>query len=121
MGTAPNSDPSSRQSQIVESTLKYLKENYHKHLSLDDLAAQAFLSKDYFARLFRETTGMPISALLQKIRIEEACKLLTNTSMKVDDIALQCGFSDIKYFYNAFKKHTGLTPRQYRITNGRQL
>jgi len=117
MNAAPRSESVSRQTQIVDKTLAYLRENYQKHLSLDELAAQVFLSKDYFARLFRETTGMPISTLLQKIRIEEACKLLTGTNQKVDDIAAHCGFHDIKYFYNAFKKLTGMTPRQYRIAN----
>lgn len=119
MNSAPKSETVTHQTQIVNRTLAYLRENYQKQLSLDELAAQVFLSKDYFARLFRETTGMPISALLQKIRIEEACKLLTGTNKKVEAIAGDCGFRDIKYFYNSFKKVTGMTPRQYRITNMR--
>lgn len=115
MNSSQNRDVASHQRQIVDSTLSYMRQNYHKHISLEELAAQAFLSKDYFARLFRETTGMPISAFLQKIRIEEACNLLAGTNQTIDDIALQCGFNDAKYFYSTFKKLTGLTPRQYRI------
>lgn len=108
-----------RQAQIVDITLDYLRQNYHKQLSLDDLAAQVFLSKDYFARLFRETTGMPVSALLQQIRIDEACKHLVNTDAKIEDIADICGFHDIQYFYRIFKKVTGMTPRQYRFANAK--
>ncbi len=108
-----------RQTQIVDTTLDYLRQNYQKQLSLDDLAAQVFLSKDYFARLFRETTGMPISALLQQIRIDEACKLLTGTDTRIDDVAGYCGFNDIQYFYRIFKKVTGMTPRQYRLANAK--
>lgn len=108
-----------RQAQIVDTTLDYLRQNYQKRLSLDDLAAQVFLSKDYFARLFRETTGMPISALLQQIRIDEACKLLKGTDTKIDDVAGFCGFNDIQYFYRIFKKVTGMTPRQYRLVNAK--
>ena len=114
MGTAPNSDPSFRQSQIVESTLKYLKENYHKHLSLDDLAAQAFLSKDYLNRIFRESTGMPVNAFLQKLRVEEACRLLTTTEIAVTEVAAACGFGDSKAFYSTFKRITGTTPGEFR-------
>lgn len=117
MESGASSEQATRQSQIVESTLDYLKKNYQKHLSLDDLAAQAFLSKDYFARLFRETTGMPISALLQKTRVEEACKLLINTDYTVGHIVELCGFSDTKNFYTTFKKHIGMTPKQYKLTN----
>ncbi|MBQ3529954.1 MAG: helix-turn-helix domain-containing protein [Oscillospiraceae bacterium] len=114
MNTDVPSDQASRQSQIVEQALTYLKSNYQKHLSLDDFAAQVFLSKDYFSRLFRETTGVPISTYLKKVRIEEACKLLVNTDYTVDHIAELCGFSDTKNFYLNFKKHTGLTPKQYK-------
>ena len=117
MESGMSSEQATRQSQIVESTLDYLKKNYQKHLSLDDLAAQAFLSKDYFARLFRETTGMPISAFLQKTRVEEACKLLINTDYTVGHIAELCGFGDTKNFYSTFKKYMGMTPKQYKLTN----
>ena len=117
MGAVSHPEIFNRQAQIVDTTLDYLRQNYQKQLSLDDLAAQVFLSKDYFARLFRETTGMPISALLQQIRIDEACKLLAGTDTKIDDIAGECGFNDIQYFYRIFKKVTGMTPRQYRLNN----
>lgn len=119
MSTVSHPEVLNRQTQIVDTTLDYLRQNYHKHLSLDDLAAQVFLSKDYFARLFRETTGMPISALLQQIRIEEACKQLVTTDTKIDDIAEVCGFNDIQYFYRIFKKVTGMTPRQYRLAGAK--
>ncbi len=114
MDTDVLSEQASRQSQIVDQALTYLKQNYQKHLSLDDFAAQVFLSKDYFSRLFRETTGVPINTYLKKVRIEEACKLLVNTDYTVDHVAELCGFSDTKNFYLNFKKYTGLTPKQYK-------
>lgn len=117
LDSAASTDTALRQTRIVDSALDYMHKNYHKHLSLDDLATQVFLSKDYLSRLFRETTGMTVSALLQKIRIEEACKLLTTTDLKIESIAASCGFSDLKYFYTTFKKYTGLTPRQYKVSN----
>lgn len=117
MDSEQATDASGRQKQIVESTLAYLRANYQNHLSLSDLAAQVFLSKDYFARLFRETTGIPVSTLLQKIRIDEACRLLTTTDTKTDRIAELCGFSDAKHFFSTFKKITGTTPRQYKLNN----
>ena len=119
MSTVAHPEVLNRQTQIVDITLDYLRQNYQKHLSLDDLAAQVFLSKDYIARLFRETTGMPISALLQQIRIDEACKQLTGTDIRIEDIAADCGFNDIQYFYRIFKKVTGMTPRQYRLNNAK--
>ena len=110
-------DSLSRQTQIVNTTLEYLRENYYKNLSLGELAAQVFLSKDYFSRIFREITGMPINSMLQKIRVEEACKLLTSTNRTISDIADHCGFHDLKYFYSVFKKTVGVTPGQYRLNS----
>lgn len=115
MDSAQSQEICTNQKQVVKSTLAYLRKNYQKQISLDELASQVFLSKDYFSRLFRETTGMPTSAFLQKIRVEEACSLLANTNIAIKDVAHQCGFHDIKYFYSIFKKLTGATPRQYRI------
>ena len=114
MSSAAPSVSFTRQEEVVRTTLDYLRNNYKKKISLGDLAAQVFLSKDYFARLFRETTGMPISSLLQEIRISEACSLLEGTARPVDEIAAECGFQDPKYFYNVFKRITGLTPGEYR-------
>lgn len=115
MESSQSMDQITRKSQVVNATLDYLRKNYQKHISLDELAAQVFLSKDYFARMFRETTGVSASAFLQKIRVDEACNLLSGTSMSIQDIAQQCGFHDIKYFYNVFKRLTGETPRRYRL------
>ena len=120
MESSQSKDLSSRQSQVVNTTLAYLRKNYQKDISLDELAAQVFLSKDYFARMFRETTGMPTSAFLQKIRVEEACNLLSGSTLTIKDIAQHCGFHDIKYFYNVFKRLTGLTPRQYRLNSKKE-
>jgi len=109
---------SHKQKQVVNTALEYLHNNFSTHVTLEDLASKIFLSKDYFGRLFRDVTGMPVSTLLQQIRIEEACKLLATSDRKIVDIAEYCGFNDIKSFYNAFKKANGLTPGEYRNKSG---
>ena len=55
--------------------------------------------------------------MLQKIRVDEACVLLASTDRKITDIALSCGFGDMKFFYGTFKKLTGMTPGEYRQRN----
>ena len=105
---------SHKQKQIVNTALAYLHDNFNTHVTLEDLASRIFLSKDYFGRLFKDVTGMPVSTFLQQIRIEEAGKLLATSDRKIADIAEYCGFNDIKSFYNAFKKANGLTPGEYR-------
>ncbi len=105
---------SARQKEAVEAALTYLRESFHTHISLDELATHIFLSKDYLNRIFREATGLPVNAFLQKLRVEEACRLLASTDRTVLDIANACGFSDSKSFYSVFKRITQKTPGEYR-------
>ncbi len=110
---------SPRQKMAVTDTVTYLRENYQNHITLEELALQVFLSKDYLNRIFKETTGLPVNAFLQKLRVEESCRLLTSTDLSVIEIAAACGFGDSKAFYSAFKRQTGLTPGQYRTRSKR--
>ena len=64
--------------------------------------------------LFRQVTGMTFKEYLNRVRVEEAERLLTNTDYPIIDIAVACGYRDQSYFTTVFKKYTGLTPRQYR-------
>ncbi len=105
---------SSRQKESVDSAVAYLRENYHNHITLESLAMHIFLHKDYLNRIFREATGLPVNALLQKLRVEEACRLLLCTDMTIAEISTACGFGDVKAFYGAFKRILHTTPGKYR-------
>lgn len=100
--------------EIMNRVTHYMKNNYRKDLKLEDLSTMAFLSPNYFAKLFKECTSMTISEYVQNIRIEEACHLLKTTEKKVIDIAFEVGYKDIKYFNQIFKKISGKTPGDYR-------
>lgn len=114
---ASHRDVPARHQQIVASALAYLRDNFNENISVEDLAAKVFLSKDYFNRLFRSVTGMPVNSFLQRLRIDEVCELLTTTDRKIGDISEECGFHDIKFFYSTFRKITGMTPGEYRNQN----
>lgn len=111
---------SPRQKEAVAGAVAYLRENYHTHITLESLAMHIFLSKDYLNRIFRETTGLPVNAFLQKLRVEESCRLLSSTAMSVLEISKACGFGDSKSFYAAFKRIMQLTPGEYRASHGKQ-
>lgn len=102
------------QEKIVDAALCSLHKNYNTHITTKVLAANAFLNRNYFGKLFRDVTGKPVWEFLREIRIEEACKLLRSENTKILDVALQCGFDDIKNFYTVFKKLMGVTPGEYR-------
>lgn len=99
---------------MIAKAIDYMKMNYKSEITLSDLAMQSFISKNYFSRLFKEITGTNVSDYIQYLRTDEACTLLKTTGMKVTDIAMHVGFSDIKFFYEVFKRITGKTPGDYR-------
>ena len=114
LDASPGSRISARQKEAVSAAVSYLKENYHTHITLEELAMHTFLSKDYLNRIFREIVGLPVNAFIQKLRVEEACRLLVTTELSVLEIAVACGFGDSKFFYTTFKRIMHMTPGEYR-------
>ena len=91
-----------------------MQENYKAHINVDEIVSGVFLSKDYFRQIFKKITGTSITSYIQELRIAEACRLLETTDDSSAQIARASGFNDIKFFYQTFKKSTGLTPAEYR-------
>ena len=109
-------DKSTKLRELISISVNYIKNNFERDISLEDIARYVFLSPGYFIRAFREETGTsPINYLL-KIRVERAMELLADTDDRIIDIALAVGFSSQQRFNEMFKKHTGMTPTQYRKT-----
>ncbi|MBR5542849.1 MAG: helix-turn-helix domain-containing protein [Oscillospiraceae bacterium] len=103
-----------RNKQIVSFIIDYINENYDTQLSVNKMAQMVYLNPDYLGRIFKSMTGMSISLMIQKVRVAEVCKLLTTTKKSVSEIAVACGFDDMKFFYTVFKKHMGVLPGYYR-------
>lgn len=61
--------------RIIDTVIQYMKTNYMQKLKLEDLSMMAFLSRNYFCKLFKDCTGMTVFEYAQKIRIEQACRL----------------------------------------------
>lgn len=109
-------DKSTKLRELILISVSYIKNNFERDISLEDIARYVFLSPGYFIRAFKEQTGTsPINYLL-KIRVGRAMELLANTDDRIIDIALAVGFSSQQRFNEIFKKHTGMTPTQYRKT-----
>lgn len=99
---------------IIKTAVHYLKDNYTKTLRMEDIARQVFLSPNYFASLFKNTTGLSLTDYVHQLRISEACKLLQNTRLSVMEVMHRVGYQDAKFFYQVFKRHTGMTPGTYK-------
>jgi len=111
--SAKDSDNRQKQ-QIVDFVTEYVKENYQKRLSLNTLAKLVYLSPDYLGKIYKSVTGTTVGDTIQQVRTDAACRLLQNTDKSIADIAAECGFGDVKFFYRVFKKHVNLLPSRYR-------
>ena len=83
-------------------------------LSIGQLAAQCALSPYHFARMFRESFGVPPHQYLLARRLARARELLRNSSLPLGEVALACGFASASHFTNRFKQNLGGTPGEYR-------
>ncbi len=108
------------QHKYVENAIEFLKANYNSRINIENIVENMFLSKDYFRQLFKDVTGQSITSYIQHIRIEQACMMLANSERSVSDISVKCGYNDIKFFYQTFKKIKGVTPGDYRKLNKKQ-
>ncbi len=120
-------DKSPKLKELIQIAVKYIHNNFERDISLADIAKFVFLSPSYFARAFKEETGVsPINYLL-KVRVERAKELIVESNLKISDIALSVGFSNQQRFNEIFKKYTGMTPTQYKkkmlsnITSGHRI
>lgn len=91
-----------------------IEQYYHEHLSLQQLAQRTCLSTGYFSRAFKERFAISPIAYQLELRITAAKTLLLDSSRSISEIAVLVGFSDVYAFSKAFKKHTGLSPRDFR-------
>lgn len=111
-------ESSKRSKYYFDNVIKFMKEHYKQDIKLDDLASMTFLSRNYFCSCFKECTGLTVLEYIQKLRIEEACKLLKNKELRISDVAASIGYIDIKFFNKLFKKITGKSPSEYRRSLG---
>lgn len=92
----------------------YVEAHLSGPISLTNLAVEAGMSRFYFSRLFRSSTGQTPSQFVLERRIEKAKTLLSQSEMPLQGVALACGFSSQSHLTSVFKLKTGGTPARYR-------
>ena len=94
--------------------VKYIRNNIHKDISIEELKDMCCLSKDHFIRLFKnDLQETPTQYIIQR-KIERAQLMLITSDLLIKDIAYELSFENLSYFNRLFKKATGLTPSDYR-------
>lgn len=99
---------------IVSDCIAYFSGHCAEHISLDILADRFSISKQALIQKFKKATRKTPMEYLTYIRIDRSKLLLRDTALSVGEIASQCGFENVYYFSNVFKRATGMTPTGYR-------
>ena len=98
----------------MSNAARYINEHYHENVTLSTVAALSGFNPKYFSKLFNEYFKMGFADYLQKIRLEAAVKLLTDSDVKITSIPNKIGLSSFSTFAKNFKKYTGYSPLQYK-------
>lgn len=101
-------------SNVVTEIKGIINKRYGEKLSLNEIASEVYLTPTYVCLLFKEDTGITVNEYITKVRMAKAKEYLTNTNMKLPDIADKIGYSDASYFSKLFKRQVGMLPSEYR-------
>ncbi len=99
---------------LVQESLEYIEKHYQEQMSVSDISRALGTSTSYLSRIFKESTGETIIRTINNKRIEKAKAYLAETDYKVYEVADILGFENVTYFSRFFKKHTGMSPKEYK-------
>lgn len=101
----------------IKEALTFIEDNYHRDVSVEEIAAFCGLNRSYFGKVFRETMGESPQTFLLHYRMAKAAQLLKETRLSVGEIAQQVSYDNQLHFSRAFKNVHGISPREYRQTH----
>lgn len=104
---------SASEGKRMNDILKFTFQESHRKIYIDEVADIANLSTEAFCRYFKVRTMKTYTNFLNEVRISNACKLLINKDLSIQDVCFQVGFSNLSNFNRIFKRVTGHTPSNY--------
>lgn len=102
---------------IMAKADEYIRAHFRENINREDVAAVACITPNYLSKQFHSRKGMNLREYINKIRIDEAKRLLLTTSLSVSEVAGNVGYDNISYFSTVFRKHTGMSPVDWRTAS----
>lgn len=109
----------SKYSSLIGKAITLIYYDLTADLSLNSLASQLNVNASYLSNLFKKECDCTLTQYVNTKRIEHAISLLNTSDKLIQTISYECGFQDVNYFIKIFKRHTGLTPTQYKEQIGK--
>ncbi len=115
---AANQAPQTKHSRLCQQISEYIAANAHLGISNETVAEKFGYHSYYLNSLLKTHTGMTLTQMIIDQKLKFAQDLILTSDIALQDVAIQCGFSDSAYFSRLFKKKTGFSPREFRKTAG---
>ncbi len=100
--------------QKIDKARVLIRERINDNISPEVIAKELVMTYSWFRRLFKQYTGLAPARYITQLRLQRAKELLSTTSRSVKEIAVEMNYESVDYFSTHFRRHTKLTPTQYR-------
>ncbi len=107
------SDTVKSHDKTVIKAVKYIREQISSKISIDDICRNIGTNQSTLNFKFRREFGISVGQYITNERLNIAKRLLVSTTYSITEIASRCGFENVYYFSNTFKKHVGCSPKKY--------
>jgi AraC-like DNA-binding protein len=112
-GEVPDSSHEMTDSRLTD-VCSFVRENFFRPIPVKEVAAIAQMSSHSFSRFFSHSTGSGFVDYVNQVRTNKACYLLRETDHQINEIVFECGFATVSNFNKQFRKHAGMSARDYR-------
>ena len=114
-----DNDTGTAESSICSEAMRYIRENLHRSINMNQLAARYGVTRRTLERYFRSEAGFSPGAYVIRCRVERARGLIETTEMPMKSVAYACGFSSPQQMIYDFHRQTGMAPGRFRVAAGR--
>ncbi len=104
---------------VIRKAVDYVRRNYAKKITLEEVASYVYLSPSYFSKVFKDEMHCNFNSYLNRLRIEKSKQLLLSENVRLVEVSGLVGFEDQSYFSKVFKKLTGVSPGKFRESRGK--
>jgi len=113
-GDSYSYDLSTTTTTRLEKVQSYVHEHFHEKIKLKEVASYLHMNEQAFSRFFSKKMRKPFFLFLNEYRVNRASRLIFETDLQMGEIAFQCGYESLPFFYKQFKKFKGYSPLEFR-------